>query len=259
MKLRFGPGGTAGMGYEKGLPFIAGLGLDALEVEFTHGVQMSNDTAKKLGEIASMHNVFLSIHAPYYVNLCSPDKEKVKASVGRILASCERGHHMGARYVVFHPGFYQKKPADVAYEDVKVQIELMHDKIKDNGWKLKLAPETTGKPSQFGSVEELLRLHKETKCHACIDFAHLRARLAGEIDYDEVVRKVKALGHVHAHFSGIEWGDKGEKRHVLTSKDVIRPLAEAVIKNKVDLTLINESPDPIKDAVKCKEVFEEIL
>ena len=44
-----GPGGTSGLGYDKGLREISSLGLGALEVELTHGVNMSNAAAKKVG------------------------------------------------------------------------------------------------------------------------------------------------------------------------------------------------------------------
>ena len=47
--IRFGPGGTAGLGYSDGLNRISELKLGALEVEFTYGVRMSNEEAKKIG------------------------------------------------------------------------------------------------------------------------------------------------------------------------------------------------------------------
>ncbi len=259
MRLNLGPGGTDGLGYEKGIPEIKKRGLDALEIEYTYGVNMKVEVARKVGELAKKNGISLSVHAPYYVNLASDENHKVTASVQRILQSCERAHHLGAKYVVFHPGFYQKKdPLDV-FELVKGQIIEIQEKIKENSWDVKLAPETTGKPSQFGSVEELMRLHKETGCHVCVDFAHLKARCQGDIDYNEVIQQIKPLGHIHAHFSGIEWTAKGEKKHLITEEDVIVPLAEAIIKNDLDITIINESPQPIDDAVKMKEVFERLM
>ena len=257
MQLRIGPGGTSGLGYDDGIPEVARRGLNALEVEFTYGVRMSNEKAMQVGELAKKHGVILSVHAPYYVNLASPEKHKVRASVERILQSCERANHMGAKYVVFHPGFYQRMAPEEVYELVKGQIIEIQEKIKENGWKCKLAPETTGKPSQFGSVEELMRLHKETGCHVCVDFAHLKARSQGNVDFNEIIEQVKELGHIHSHFSGIEWGEKDKKRHLLLEKDVIRPLAKAVSNNDLDITIICESPRPIDDAVKIMEVFNE--
>src|SRR3989338_5704999 len=100
--IKLGPGGTAGLGYEEGLKEISRLGLTALEVEFTHGVNMSNDTAQAIGNIAKNLNVSLSCHAPYFINLASAEEVKIDASKMRILHSCERMHNLGGGPVVFH-------------------------------------------------------------------------------------------------------------------------------------------------------------
>lgn len=258
MDVRFGPGGTEGLGYVDGIRSIAEQGLSALEVEFTYGVRMKNEEARKVGERARNHGIWLSVHAPYYVNLASLEQEKVVASRKRILDSCERAHQMGATYVVFHAGFYQKRDKKTVYDLIVNEVGSLNDTIKDNRWNVMLAPETTGKPTQFGDIDELLQMRKETKCHICIDFAHLKARSGGTIDYDSVFSKIKRLPHIHAHFSGIEWTSKGERKHIDTEKPVIVPLMEQVIKNKTSVVFINESPHPIKDAVLMKEVYESL-
>jgi endonuclease IV len=80
---------------------ISKLGLDALEVEFTYGVKITNAEAKRVGELAKKANISLSIHAPYYINLASEDSKKQKESIQRILDSAERGHYLGAKEIVF--------------------------------------------------------------------------------------------------------------------------------------------------------------
>ena len=147
MKVKFGPAG-AGTSSVEGLGEVAKLGLDAVEVPFTYGVRMSNKTAKEVGKAAKKVKLNLSIHAPYYINLASEEKEKITASMKRILDSCERAHHMGAKYVVFHAAFYGKREHEEVYEMVKWAVEKMHETIEEQGWKVKLAPETTGKGSQ---------------------------------------------------------------------------------------------------------------
>ena len=124
----------------------------------------------------------------------------------------------------------------------KEAILEIQGKINKNKWKVQLCPEVTGKPSQFGSVEELLKLMKETGCGICVDFAHLYARYQGDIDYAKVLKKLPKK--IHAHFSGIEYGPKGERKHLKTTKKFFEPLAEALIKTKRDVTLICESPQP---------------
>jgi deoxyribonuclease-4 len=75
---------------------IKELKLNAMEVEFVRGVNMSNDLAEEVGKLAKELKIRLSIHAPYYINLTSTEKKKIEASKKRIIDSCERGYIMGA-------------------------------------------------------------------------------------------------------------------------------------------------------------------
>jgi len=256
--IRIGPAGSAGLGNEKGLERVRSLGLNAMEVEFTYGVRMSDGQAKKLGDRARELDVELSVHCPYYINLASSDKTKLVASKKRILDSCGKAHLLGARYVVFHAGFYQERSREETFWLIKKEIKDIVATIKKNKWnKVVLAPETTGKASQFGSLDELLELRQEVGCELCVDFAHLLAR-DNRIDYNEIFNKLKGIGHIHAHFSGIEYTEKGERKHLVTDKKAIRPLAEKILERNIDITIINESPDPIGDSVKTKEIFEDL-
>jgi len=252
--IRIGPAGTGGSSLG-GINRRKELGLDAAEIEFVRGVRMSNELAKQLGEENRKLGLVLSVHAPYYINLASEDSEKREASKKRILDSCERGHHMKARYIVFHPAFYGKLSPEECYQTVKNAVLEMQDMIKQNEWDVVLCPETTGKRSQFGSIEELIRLSKETGCGICIDFAHLEARQGRECDYEEVIRMIKDIQHKTAHFSGIEYTDKGERRHVMTDMDKAKKLVSSMQKHDLDITIINESPDPINDALLMKKLL----
>jgi deoxyribonuclease-4 len=228
-----------------------------MEVEFTYGVRMSLEDARQAGALARAKGIALSVHAPYYINLASAEKEKIQASKQRILESCQRAHALGARKVVFHAGFYQGKSAGQTYALIKKAIVEIQKTTSKNKWSVQLCPETTGKPSQFGSVEELLKLRKETGCGICVDFAHLYAREQGKLDYAAILRKLPKK--FHAHFSGIAYGPKGERRHLKTTKKFFEPLARELIKRKVDITLINESPQPYKDAAMMKRVIAALL
>lgn len=258
MAILLGPGGTAGLGYTEGLNYAKKLGLTALEVEFTYGVRMQDDEAAKIGKLAKQLGISLSIHAPYYINLCSAEKEKIAASKERILQSCQKAHFLGACYVVFHAGFYQRKSAEETYQTIKESIMDLQNSISKNKWDVALAPELTGKPTQFGDIDELLRLKKETGCHLCIDFAHYKARANGKYDYVKLMEKIKSIGHIHAHFSGIEWTAKGERRHLVTESKDIKELMQYLSKYKIDATIINESPDPFGDSVKTKEILSSL-
>jgi len=210
------------------------------------------ETSREVGALAKKKGIVLSVHAPYYINLASDEKEKIAQSMERILDSCQRAHALAARNVVFHAGFYQKKSAEQTYRMIKKAIVSLHKQITSRGWKVKLCPEITGKPFQFGSLEEILRLKKETGCGLTVDFSHLYARQQGEIDYQRLLKKLPKT--FHAHFSGIEYGEKGEKKHIITKKKFFLPLAEALIERNANVTIINESPQPYEDALMMKKV-----
>ncbi|MCD6478180.1 MAG: TIM barrel protein [Candidatus Aenigmarchaeota archaeon] len=271
MRILLGPAGiplaAKGSGIPDGIRKVKELGLHAMEVEFTHGVQVKNDTAKNIGEVSKETGVKLSVHAPYFINLASQDPEKIRASKQRILQSCERAHYMHASPVVFHPGYYGKYTPQETYEIIKENVLDIIDKIKERGWDVRIAPETTGKKSQFGSLDELIMLLKEigTK-HSilCVDFAHLWARSQGKVDYKEVMKKIKTLNldHLHSHFSQIEYTDKGERRHLTFDDTMENPPVEEVAKRildaGMDIRIISESPVLEIDSLKMKGIFERL-
>jgi deoxyribonuclease-4 len=254
--IKVGPAGSSGLGNLKGVGKVAEMDLDCMEVEFTYGVRMDLETAKDVGALAKEKGVILSVHAPYYINLASDEAEKVTASKERILASCERANAMDAQNVTFHAGFYQKRTHEKTYQLIKTALTDLKNTISQKRWQVTLCPEVTGKPSQFGSLEELLRLKKETGCGITVDFSHLYARQRGDIDYGRILNKLPKK--FHAHFSGIEYGDKGERKHIRTTKRFFKPLATELVGRELDITLINESPRPYEDAVMMKNVLQKL-
>ena len=88
-----------------GIARVHELGLEAMEIEFVRGVRMGMAKAREVRGVAERLGIALSVHAPYYINLNSPDKDKLAASVQRILDSARVGYACGARDVVFHPGY----------------------------------------------------------------------------------------------------------------------------------------------------------
>jgi deoxyribonuclease-4 len=254
--IRVGPAGSEGKGNLDGVKKVARMGLECMEVEFTYGVRMRLEEAERVGELARSKGIVLSVHAPYYINLASDEQEKVIASKQRILASCERAHTLGAQNVVFHAGFYQKKTAAKTYELIESEIIAIQNEISRKKWNARLCPEVTGKPSQFGSLEEILELMRATGCGITVDFSHLFARQQGQIDYAAILEALPKK--FHAHFSGIEYGDKGERKHIKTKKKFFEPLATELVQRNLEVTLINESPQPYKDAAMMKRVLANI-
>ena len=107
MNLRFGP---AGLGPVKTalntLEKYNKIGIKACEIAFTYNVYIKEKDAETIGKKAEELDIELSIHAPYFVNLNSSEEIKIEATKKRILDCCKIGEILGAKVVVFHPGYY---------------------------------------------------------------------------------------------------------------------------------------------------------
>jgi len=261
MVVIFGPSGLGGIKEAvSNLEKYSKLGIKACEIAFTYGVYIKNDSdIKVIKEASEKFGIKLSIHAQYWVNLNSAEKEKVEASKKRILDCLRVGERLGCYAVVVHPGYYGKMTKEESFENIKkVVLELMEE-IRKNKWKVKLCLETMGKINVFGSVDDIKNLVKETGCGFCLDFAHLKARSNGKMSYKQMVKEFSEFKEWHCHFSGIVYGDKGEKHHILTPKKEIEELLKELeaVKNKCNIVIINESPEPLKDSVLSLNVWKD--
>ncbi|MEM5872397.1 MAG: TIM barrel protein [Candidatus Aenigmatarchaeota archaeon] len=271
MEIRLGPSGipisTKENSTIEGVKRVVELGLNALEVSYTHGIHMSIKTAEELGKIAKDLDVELSIHVPYFVNLASLNKKIVEASKKRIIDSLERGVAMNATIVAVHAGYYGKdkeKAIEMIFEACKEITEL----IEKNGWNIEFGLETMGKQKSFGSLDEIINLCKNLK-HLVpyLDPAHIYARQGGKINYREIFDKLEVLKlkKYHSHFSGIKYslvgiGKGNEKQHVPINEagPDFKEFAKEILKRKKDITIICESPILEFDALKMKKLIEEL-
>jgi deoxyribonuclease-4 len=263
VRILLGPAGNCilepGQDTLDSLKNISKMDLRAQEIEFVRNIYMSNQTAKKVGELAKRLDISLSVHSSYYVNLASIEKTKIEQSKKRIIDSCERMHHMGGGPVVFHPSYFSSRDKEQVFQITKEAILDMMDTIKKKGWNCQLAPETTGKHSALGSLDEIIRLVKETGCFLCVDLAHLFARNFGKINYAEIFNKLKILKYLHCHFSGIEYTMKGERNHInLDHSPDFKGFAKELLKQKwlKSITVISESPVTWSDSLKMKKILQ---
>jgi deoxyribonuclease IV len=257
-EVRFGPVGIGKLTeIEHTFKIYSELGFTAVEIPFTYGVYIKKDQHKEeiqlIKKLSKKLGISLSIHAPYWINLNSLEKEKIEASKKRILDSCEIANLIGAKRVVFHSGFYGKGDREGAYQNIKKRIQEMLNTIKKKKWDVLLCPETMGKINVFGSLDEISRLKDETGCSFCIDFSHNLARYK-EYKF-ELVREKFTEKSWHCHFSGIEYGEKGEKKHKRTSREELSTLFKHLPKDK-DINIISESPDPAEDSVLALKIWK---
>lgn len=248
--IRFGPAGLGGVSEAFGvLEEYHRLGLTTCEIAFTYSIYIKNEEeAKKIGNKAKELGIELRIHAPYWINLNSQEEEKIERSKKLLLRCLEVGNWLGAKIVVFHPGFYGKSKREEAYERIKNNIIELEKERKKKNYSTELAPESMGKINVFGSVEEIRKLVEDTGCNVCIDFAHILAR-EKKYRFEEVFEMFSDFDKIYLHFSGIVYGEKGEKNHKSTEKKEWESLLKALPKNK-EISIINESPTMIEDSVE---------
>ncbi len=272
-ELLFGPGGipgsAKGRGTAEGVREVKKLGLGAMELEFVRGVNLSREKAAEVAEARRETGVVLTAHGPYYINLNSSDPAKRKASVERILKTARIAHACGAWSITFHAAYYQKTPAERVYNTVKKSLEGIVKRLQDEGVRVWIRPEVSGKPSQFGSLEEIIRLSQDLEMVApCIDFAHLHARTNGRYnsreEWEQVLDLVEkelgkqALKQMHVHLSGIEYSEKGERNHLMLDDSDLKwkELFRVWKEYKIAGCVISETPDPTEGALQMQREWE---
>lgn len=272
-KLHFG---TAGIPIScegdtiDGIDTVKKIGLDAMELEFVRSINISKEKTSIVKQAKEKNDVLLTCHAPYYINLNSADATKQKASIQRILNSARIAHLFGCYSVCFHAGYYMKEDKTKTNEKIKKSIEEIVSVLKKEKIDMWIRPEISGKPSAFGSLEEIIELSSLEQVQPCIDFAHLHARTNGRNNTKEEFMNIlgtieknlgkHALENMHIHMSGIEYTPKGERNHLILEKSDInyKELLKSLKEFNVKGVVISESPNIEKDALLMKKVYEEI-
>lgn len=270
-KLLFGisglPIGEEGdkFNYASGINYLKNIGLDAMELPFVRSVNVTAKNKEAIIEAKEKNDFYLSAHGSYFINLNSDEEEKIEKSKERILKGALALESVGGRSLVFHPGFYLKSSKEEALRKIKDELSSLPKGIVN--YRL----ETTGKPSQFGDLKELVEICIEIdSCKLCIDFSHLHARGNGALksydDFYNILSYVRdnlgeeALSDLHMHMSGIHYGPKGEKHHLpfLESDFPFIHCLKALKDFKVKGCVICESPLLEKDALLLKETYNSL-
>ncbi len=272
-RLNFGTAGipisTKPRNTLEGIKRVKELGLNNMELEFVHSINITKEKAPEIKKIAKENNITLTCHAPFYINLNSPEPKKFHASINYITKSAEILSLCSGYSATFHAGFYQKQDPKKVYENIKKGIKEIVKKTKEFDKNIWIRPEISGKSSQFGNLKEILNLSQEIdQVMPCIDFSHLYARTVGKYNTKEEFNGIledveKALGkqglnNMHIHITGIEYGNKGEKHHLILKKskfnykDLLKTLKEFKCKGVV----VCESPNIEEDALLLQEEYK---
>ncbi len=279
-RIRFGPSGNSDSFYAQGYTatsqapaWIKEMGLTAFEYSFGHGIRIKDETAGAIAEQAKQYDIQMSVHLPYYVNLTVSEPEKQQKNRDYFMQAVSAGSKMGAIRGVFHPGSAGKgnrlEPLAAACNLLRL---IMRDLDAAGYWAFTLCPETMGKFSQLGDLEEVLTICGiDERLIPCIDFGHLHCRGQGALkskeDFAEILDAIEdRLGmqrarSIHIHFSRIEYTASGEKMHH-TFADTqygpeFPPLAELLAERKYSPVVICESRGTMaEDAIAMQKMYE---
>lgn len=271
----FGPAGRP-VDYKgsafKACGYIADEGLMAYEYQAGRGLRIGEKSANILKEESQKEDILVSLHAPYYINLSAVEDKKLDMSIEVLMKAAQAAEWMRAYRIVFHPGYYSKNSSSDALAIAKGAIEKVISNLDDEGiTDYTFAPETTGKRSQLGNIDEIIDLCSSFDCfEPTIDFAHIHARGRGYIkkkeDYNCILSKLEDnldIDRLHCHFTRIEYTKAGERRHHTFEETEYGPelkwLLESFIENDWKATIICETPLLDKDALKMKELYESLL
>lgn len=285
--VRFGPSGndelfyaSGGKGTLDGVRWVREeLGLSAFEVSFGRGVRLSEATARAIGEEAKKNDVEMSAHAPYYINLAKD--EALDNNYRYIEQSLRALRWLGGRRLVVHLATQGDLEREEALRRVAVNLEKIMTRLERDGYVDKagalgegalICVETMGKYKQIGDVVEIATLSKiHPSIIPCLDFGHINCILQGELqknperivdimNYLEGEIGKEKLNRVHIHWSAIEFGELGEKKHTTLGDEkwafAFGPLARVIKEKKLNPVIISESRDIMaQDAQKLKLEF----
>lgn len=266
--IRIGPSGstTQAKNTLDAVDIVADMGLSALEVNYVRGARASEETTRKVGVRAEERGIALSAHAPYYVSLNSPRDEVRASSVGHIVETARRCQWLGAHFFAVHGGTYGGLEGDVATDGVVDRILEVQTRMEAEGITgVKVGLETTGRPSAWGTLDEIEAVAEQAEVVIpVVDFSHVHARSKGGLKTEDDFRalvdwalEVSAC-QLYCHFQSIEYGEKGERRHLPVDRwdPDFRLLAPVLRKVTCDVHLICESPLLEADALLIKRVLD---
>lgn len=280
IKIKFGPSGNDNAFYEAGhkhtyeaMAWLKEMGLNAFEYSFGRGVRIKEPSAAKIHEEAEKNGITLSVHAPYYINLATDDREKLEKNAVYFRESAQAAKWLGAKRVIFHPGSCAKLDRAQAFAWTKQNFAWILGEMDELGYgDITFCPETMGKINQLGDLEEVIALvNLDERVLPTIDFGHLHARGLGAINTKEDFAQIldaleKGIGqertaNMHVHFSKQEFTSMGEKRHHTFADTEFGPdfalLAPLLAQRNMHPTIICESNGTMaQDALAMKGMYE---
>ena len=133
----------------------------------------------------------LGVHAPYYITLASPKPQKRDYAIRQIMDAAKVARRINADIVVARAGFYSKQTPE---ETMRMVVESCKEVM--GSIDVPLGIETQPKHSQFGSLDEVLRLADGVGTVPVLDLAAIRERGGLELSVLEDMK------NPYIHFDG---------------------------------------------------------
>lgn len=241
MRALFGPAGNsdsfnlAYKGTVHAPAWLRSLGLDCYEYQCGRGVNLGEDTARRIGQAAAEQGIRMSLHSPYFINLSSREPERVEKNLDYLAQSCRAADRMGGDRVVVHCGGLSGMTRQEALDNTVENLALALERLEEQGLgHVRLCIETMGKRNVLGDAAEVFAIcRSDERLLPCIDFGHLNARTQGGLNTRAAMRALldqmeAAIGTgraacFHGHFSKIEYAKGGEVRHLTFADTVYGP------------------------------------
>ena len=128
-----------------GVKRVRELNLDAMELEFVHSINITEQRAPEVKKAAHENNIKLTCHSPYYINLNSTNDRIYNSSLNFIIKSAKILDLCGGWSLCFHAGYYQKSDGNVTYDRIKEALKKILKELKDSNVGVWIRPEISGK------------------------------------------------------------------------------------------------------------------
>ncbi len=221
----------------------------------------------EIGNMARQIDVSLSLHTPYYMDLAA-NSELTHRCLDNIRHGALITQALQGELVVTHMGLYGALSKAEAAANIGENIEALMYWWHDLGLTPKLGLEVSGRQEVFGSLDEILEICDRVEgVVPVINFPQYHAREGGALldaqDFIDLFDRVSdyTKGPIHSHFAGVEHQDGNERRLTPIKKGDLRfeQLAEALVEERPEITIISSSPLLEHDAMYMKVIHERVL
>ncbi len=280
--VKFGPAGNCKSFYDEGYKrsleaakWLSEKGLTHYEYSFGKGILLSDEMASAIGEEFKKYNISISCHAPYFINFATPTEEMAQKSYDYVTNSIKKLKLLGGNRLVVHPASCGKMSREEAVALTRKRLIHLAEILQSNGDQdIFICLETMGKQAQIGTYQEIIDFCTLSPCYIpAFDFGHINALHQGVLktkeDYLDIFNlAISRLGfdkvnNCHIHFSKIEYGAKGEIKHLTLDDNVygpeFEPLAKAIKELSLNPIIVCESKEIMAiDAMKMREIYNSV-